>query len=132
MASIINLTPHCITIYKAESVELSQVPGTAYKSLVVKAGEKPALIIQPSGTVARAAETVATEEPISANGLAIPMIHKVMGKPVDLPEPKEDVLYLVSLATAKAAPDRKDLLVVGESCRDIEGHIRGCVSLARP
>ena len=132
MAIIINLTPHSITIFAEGSVELQQVPGSNYKSLVVKAGEKPAMEIPPSGIVARAAETLTTEEPISVNGLAIPMIHKVMGKPQDLPEPKEDTLYLVSLATAKAAPDRKDLLVVGESCRDLEGHIRGCVSLARP
>lgn len=132
MATIINCTPHNITIYAEGSVELQQVPGSNYKSLVVKAGEEPAMVIPPSGIVARAAETLTTEDPISVGNLAIPMIHKVMGKPQDLPEPKEGTLYLVSLATAKAAPDRQDLLVVGESCRDLEGHIRGCVSLARP
>ena len=132
MAIIINCTPHEITIYANSSVELIALPGSNYKSLVVKAGEKPALVIPPSGIIARATETLAHEEPISVHGLAIPMIHKVMGEPQDLPEPKPDTMYLVSLATAKAAPDRQDLLVVGESCRDLEGHIRGCVSLARP
>ena len=130
--AIINCTPHNIVIYAEDSVELSVVPGSNYKSLVIKAGSLPALVIPPSGIVARATETVSTEAPISVDGVTIPMIHKVMGKPQDLPEPRPDTLYLDSLATAKAAPDRQDLLVVGESCRDTEGHIRGCVSLARP
>ena len=132
MATIINLTPHSITIFAESSVELQQVPGSNYKSLVVKAGEKPAMEIPPSGIVARASEVVERLPQIEVEGLEIPLIHKTMGEPVGLPEPVPGTLYLVSLATAKAAPNRDDLLVVGESCRDLEGHIRGCVSLARP
>ena len=130
MTTIVNLTPHGITIYVATSIEVVETKG--YKSLVVKAGEKPALVLPPSGVVARASEVVEKLPQIEVNGLAIPMIHKTMGEPVGLPEPVQGTLYLVSLATAKAAPSRDDLLVVGESCRDLEGHIRGCVSLARP
>lgn len=128
--AIINLTPHEITIYSTTSVEVVETKG--YKSLVVKAGEKPALILPPSGVVARASEVVERLPQIEVEGLEIPLIHKTMGEPVGLPEPVPGTLYLVSLATAKAAPNRDDLLVVGESCRDLEGHIRGCVSLARP
>ena len=128
--AIINLTPHEITIYSTTSVEVVETKG--YKSLVVKAGEKPALILPPSGVVARASEVVERLPQIEVEGLEIPLIHKTMGEPVGLPEPVPGTMYLVSLATAKAAPNRDDLLVVGESCRDLEGHIRGCVSLARP
>ena len=128
--TIINLTPHEITVYAATSIEIVETKG--YKSLVVKAGEKPALVLPPSGVVARASEVVEKLPQIEVNGMQIPLIHKTMGEPVGLPEPVQGTLYLVSLATAKAAPSRDDLLVVGESCRDLEGHIRGCVSLARP
>lgn len=127
---LVNLTPHEITIYTTSSVEVVDIKG--YKALNVKAGEKPALILPPSGVIARASEVVERLPQIEIEGLEIPLIHKTMGDPVNLPEPVEGTMYIVSLATAKAATGRDDLLVVGESCRDSEGHIRGCVSLAKP
>lgn len=127
---ILNLTPHEITVFATSSVELVDIKG--YKSLSIKAGEEPAMVLPPSGVVARASEVVEKLPPLEIGGISIPLIRKAMGEPVNLPEPKADTLYVVSLATAKSAPDRTDLLVVGESCRDTEGHIRGCVSLARP
>lgn len=130
MATIINMTPHNIIIFAVADCE--EVVKGAYRALIVKAGAQPALVIPPCGEVARAAEQRATLAPLSVEGVEIPLIEKTMGEPQGLPESQEGVFLLVSLATAKAAPGRQDLLVVGESVRSPEGQICGCISLAKP
>ena len=130
MARLINLTPHVISIFATKDCE--EVVMGSYKTLTVKEGATPSLELPPSGEVARASEVTEKLAPMEVGGFNLPIIHKEMGEAYGLPPEEEGVFLVVSLATAKAAPDRHDLLMVGESVRDSANRIRGCISLARP
>ena len=104
---IVNLTPHEITVYDA-------------------AGESVLQVI-PSSGVARAAQT---REPLdSING--IPVSKTGYGAVEGLPDRRDGVVYIVSVLTAQAAPDRTDLYIVDELVRDDTGQILGCKALAQ-
>lgn len=64
----------------------------------------------------------------------IPVFKTVFGNTVDLPEEQNDVIFVVSAITAKAAmaktPNRKDIFVPGKQIRDSEGRIIGCEGIA--
>jgi hypothetical protein len=55
----------------------------------------------------------------------------VLGQVVDLPEPQDDTLYIVSRAVAEAARDRDDLVVPDNVIRDDQGRVIACRALAR-
>lgn len=106
-----NLTPHAIKILNEE--------------------DEVVRVIEPEGEVARAEST---EEP--AGDLdGIPVTKTVLGDPVNLPEPKEDVAYVVSYITAQAAErvgrTTDDLYSPGNLVRDENGRVLGCRSLNR-
>ena len=48
-----------------------------------------------------------------------------------LPDQRDGVVYVVSVLTAQAAPDRKDLYIVDELVRDDMGRFIGCKALAQ-
>ena len=105
--TIVNLTPHEITVYDA-------------------AGESVLQVI-PSSGMARAAQT---REPLDEiNG--IPVSKTGYGAVEGLPDQRDGVIYIVSVLTAQAAPDRKDLYIVDELVRDDTGRILGCKALAQ-
>jgi len=113
MTKIINLTPHPINL--------------------VGIGE-----IKPSGKPARLEEKTeiigsitisAAENPKAKTAVVIPLIQKKMGRITDLPEPQDNVIFVVSLPVAQAA-HRSDVLAIGESIRDEKGNIVGAKSLA--
>ena len=107
--NLINLTPHDINI--------------------VRNGEE--LVTFPkSNQIARCKEAVEQVGYITVNGVKIPIIRKRLGEIEGLPEPQEGVKYLVSLAVAKAAVGRNDLLVPGQAVRDEKGRIIGTSALA--
>lgn len=100
----INLTPHDITIVK----------------------EGGNIVIPASGNVARVETIKDTVGYIDG----IP-IHKTrFGEVVGLPDPADDTMCIVSLATAKAASGRRDLVVTDDAVRDNNGRIIGCRALA--
>ncbi len=104
---IVNLTPHEIAVYDA-------------------AGESVLQVI-PSSGMARAAQT---REPLdSING--IPVSKTGYGAVEGLPDQRDGVVYVVSVLTAQAAPDRKDLYIVDELVRDDMGRFIGCKALAQ-
>lgn len=104
---IVNLTPHEIMVYDA-------------------AGESVLQVI-PSSGMARAAQT---REPLdSING--IPVSKTGYGAVEGLPDQRDGVIYIVSVLTAQAAPDRKDLYITDELVRDDTGRILGCKALAQ-
>ena len=104
---IVNLTPHEIMVYDA-------------------AGESVLQVI-PSSGMARAAQT---REPLAdING--IPVSKTGYGAVEGLPDQRDGVVYIVSVLTAQAAPDRKDLYIVDELVRDDTGRILGCKALAQ-
>lgn len=110
MSTIVNLTPHPITL--------------------------GLLTLPPAGPPARAGEWVEPADPITADdGTAIPTSWVTYTRLDDLPAPAPDVYYVVSLVVAQAAAathrTTADLLTPGEQIRDDKGRIIGCKSLAR-
>lgn len=107
---IINLTPHTVNIVDAE--------GNALRNFV-------------SEGIARAAQTSVVVGELEG----IELVKTTFGAPVDLPDPKDDTYYIVSLATATAARDHgrtvADLLLTSDPVRDSEGRIVGCKRLAK-
>ena len=105
---IINLTPHTVTYIHDD-------------------GTKEEF---PSQGVARAA--VQTEELGIRDGYRI--TKSTFGAPVNLPEPREGVFLIVSLATANAAVQygrtTDDLLLTNDAVRDSSGAIVGCKAFA--
>ena len=107
----VNLTPHSINIIDGKT-------------------------FQPSGIIAR----VASETKLVSVIDGIRITETVYGKPgvecgndwtKPLPDPQDDVAYIVSLMLASACPDRADFYVPNESVRDSSGKVVGCKSLSR-
>jgi hypothetical protein len=105
--NLVNLTPHEITIM----------------------GEGWKLSIPASGTVARCAERKTPVGVIYCDGVEIPIIRISFGEVTNLPEPKEDTIYIVSSIVASAAK-RDDVLVVADLVRNDQGQIVGARKLA--
>ena len=107
--NLINLTPHPITI--------------------IREGAAP-LTIEPSGTVARAAQS-SRELRITDN---IHIVETVYGEVEGLPAPVPGTYYLVSgfVMSALAATHeyRSDVLKPEDFVRDEKGNITGCRALS--
>lgn len=108
--SIINLTPHTVSIYSGGAL---------------------VAVVEPSGQVARAASTrelVATRD-------GIEFYRTAYGQPSPLPEAEPDDVFVVSslyLAALRAAGlDDARVHVPGEAVRDEAGRVVGCVGLSR-
>lgn len=100
----VNLTPHALNI---------------------KDMEGKIITIEPYGLIAR----VSTEQ-VQVGEINGTAIYKTQfGDIVDLPEPKEGIIYIVSKITQSAAKERTDLLSPGNLSRDDEGNIIGCEGL---
>lgn len=105
--TIINLTPHAINILSADN--------------------QPVVTIEPSGSLAR----LSTSRECIGTINGIPVNATIMGELTGLPDPEPGVVYVVSLAAAKAVPDRDDVFVTDDAVRDEAGRIIGCRALAR-
>lgn len=115
-STIINRTPHPITIYRPGD------PDSAKPILVLPKGNR--------GEVARVEDTM--EGDGSING--IPIVRCRWGAIINLPEPEPGVYHVVSVIVAEAAVDSGrgawDLLVPGAQRRHPEtGQIVGCAGL---
>lgn len=99
MKKLVNLTPHPIVVL----------------------GPDGEITIPASGTVARCSEV--SEVIGELNG--VPVIRKSFGQVVNLPEPEEGVVYIVSALVAQAAKDRDDVVFPGNLVRDDQGNIKG-------
>jgi len=105
MTKIINLTPHSLNIKKIDgSIET----------------------IQPTGIIARVSSKVETVGEI--NGISI--TKQTFGDVIDLPEPTEDTVFVVSRMVKDRVPDRTDVLVPGTPVRDDKGNIIGANGLS--
>lgn len=107
MQTIINCTPHPITIFGVNNEVIMQLPK----------GETVPRLTQSSETVQHIA--------------GIPITETVFGETTDLPEQKEGVFLIVSRLVLSANQDRSDLLVPNDMVRDEDDNIIGCCSLAR-
>ena len=104
--TIINLTPHSLTIFKNNCFERIVIPSSGIVRVVEEGAEIGGI-----------------------NG--IPLYWKKYTKSEGLPEPKKDTYYFVSLIVAQANPHRKDLLLSNELVRDENGRILGCRSFSK-
>lgn len=104
---MINLTPHAVTFYTSDGDTVLQTV--------------------PSSGIARAEQE---RRPIgSAND--IPVFKTSYGAVEGLPDPENGTIYIVSVITAQAAPNRDDLYITDSLVRDDEGRILGCRALAQ-
>jgi len=121
---IVNLTPHPVVIYMWNE----------------QTGYLEPFEFPPSGIVARCEEKVLkkcyTLYNVTISG--IPELHafdweeKTIGNVVNLPPPKPNTIYIVSMAVAQAVgKEREDVFCIGETVRDEKGRIIGAKSLAR-
>ena len=98
--TIINLTPHAITVV-----------GNA--------------TFAPSGAVARCASITSAAGSFDE----IPLTSVSYGDVESLPAPQKGVLYVVSALVRAAVPSRKDVASPGDLLRDDKGNVIGCKSL---
>ena len=83
--------------------------------------------VMPSGSVARL--TVSTKTISNIDG--VPVTTSVFGDVENLPEPKDDTIFIVSSLVASRVPERSgiDVFIPNEAVRDDSGRIVGCRSL---
>lgn len=112
---LVNLTPHVINIVASD--------GT------------PILAVEPSGDVARVGsrtETVGFLTIWDGDGaVLVPLTTTVFDDVQGLPDPQDDVAFVVSSLVAQRVPDRTDVFIPSDSVRDDAGRIIGCRSLGR-
>ena len=101
----INLTPHTLNIHAIDG----------------------SVIDLPSSGLAR----VASQKEIIHVVDGVEIWAEVMGKVTGLPEPQDDVFFIVSRPVASAVVGRSDILVPGDLVRDEQGRPIGCRGLSR-
>ncbi len=104
---LINLTPHPVNIYANREL-----------------ADGPEKVIEPSGTVARVACIELGTNWTHRSGVAYEYVE--YGHVDDLPPPRPDADYIVSLVVALAARGRDDLLAPYVEVRNAEGTMIGC------
>ena len=118
---IINLTPHPVRLYTADTPD--QVDDPDHGVL---------LTLPPSGKFARLGESVLGEDTVvTEEGVEIPVSRVSYAEIQGLPEPQQGTVYVVPLMTALAAPARTDLLVPYDQVRNPDGTVVGCRRLGR-
>ena len=116
---LVNLTPHPITLQ----------------------GEDTKVTIPPSGKVARVVEEQRASALLAFQGdkvddlipiYSVPLVDLSVRKVVDLPDPEDGTLYIVSRPVALAlAGTRADVVVPDDFVRDDQGRIIAARRLAR-
>lgn len=104
MPTLVNLTPHTINVVTSEDT----------------------FSFPPSGTVARVSSN---QQFIGLWGNDIPLYRSTFGDVIDLPDPQDNTIFVVSALVRSAAPDRFDLASPGDLVRDDAGNVVGCKGL---
>ena len=102
----VNLTPHPIT--------------------VVLEDEKIMVIDPAAGVPARVAQQDVAVDTFDG----VPLFRQEFGQVIDLPDPVDGTMLIVSALVRAACPDRLDLASPTGLVRDAEGKIIGCRGLA--
>ena len=89
----------------------------------------PNQVIPPDGRVARCKELSLPIFGHRDGAESVELIFRAYGYIVDLPEPIECVIFIVSAMVRMAWPGRKDLASPGDLVRDEKGNIVGCLNL---
>ncbi len=93
---------------------------------------KPIAVLPPNSNCNRAMISVtgAFDEYAYIDDVAIPVNKITYGEPSELPEMKDDVLYIVSTLYRTNNP-REDLVSPGRLIRDKNGNVIGAIDLSR-
>jgi hypothetical protein len=102
---------------------------TAHPVTIV--GEGDSIVLPASSSPPRIADEVVRSSSVVVGQLDVPVRDIAAGNVLGLPEPCDDVLFVVARIVAAACPDRPDLVVPFEDVRDHAGRVIGCRALAR-
>ena len=87
-------------------------------------------VLSPSGDVARVSSESYIDRVVSSNVGDVPIFAVKFGEVINLPEPQDNVCYIVSRMVAAAVPERDDLYVPFNLHRE-NGIITGCEGVTK-
>lgn len=132
--TVVNLTPHVITILREE--ENGIIAGSVGFGRSARQAQFCFVAELPSAGVARVAMHKTAVDLVLIGDEAILVERTTHGEVEGLPAPASETMYVVSLIVARATLDSgrttDDLLVVGEAVRGMDGQVIGCTSFGRP
>lgn len=110
---LINKTPHTINIICEDGTKINLEP------------------VLPTPRVSSSSVKTAAYTITDGNGIEHEIVREapVFGEVVDLPEPKEGTIYIVSMLVAARAHNRTDLVSPGRQLRNENGQVIGCAGL---
>ena len=110
---LINKTPHPVTLVLKDGAKITLAP------------------VLPTPRVSSSSVVTATYTITDGNGIEHEIVREapVFGEVVDLPEPEEGTLYIVSMLVAARAAGRNDLVSPGRQLRNEAGQVIGCAGL---
>ena len=111
--TLVNKTPHPITLVLEDGAKITLEP------------------VLPTPRVSSSSVKTANYVITDDNGVEHTITREapVFGEVVDLPEPQEGVLYIVSMLVAARAQNRTDLVSPGRQLRNEAGQGIGCAGL---
>lgn len=111
--TLVNKTPHTVNLVTEDGTKISLEP------------------VLPTPRVSSSSIKTAVYTITDDNGIAHEIVREapVFGEVVDLPEPQEGVLYIVSMLVAARASNRTDLVSPGRQLRNEAGQVIGCAGL---
>ena len=124
-ATIINLTPHPVTLFPAHTPDRIEPGNVAPTRIIPSATDYP-----PARLAQRVQPNTLTE--IAGVPVESVQFNTDPGCASTLPEPADGTWYIVPLAVAITAAQRHDLLVVHDCVRLPHGRIIGYRKLASP
>lgn len=111
--TLVNKTPHTVNLVTEDGTKISLEP------------------VLPTPRVSSSSIKTAVYTITDDNGIAHEIVREApeFGEIVDLPEPQEGVLYIVSMLVAARAQNRTDLVSPGRQLRNEAGQVIGCAGL---
>ena len=111
--TLVNKTPHPITLVLEDGAKITLEP------------------VLPTPRVSSSSVKTANYVVTDSDGVKHEIMREapVFGEVVDLPEPQEGVLYIVSMLVAARASNRTDLVSPGRQLRNEAGQVIGCAGL---
>ena len=114
--TLVNKTSHVLNLVTEDGAKISLEP------------------VLPTPRVSSSSVKTAAYTITDSNGIKHTVIREapVFGEVVDLPEPQEGTIYVVSMLVAARAEGRIDLVFPGRQLRNEAGQVIGCAGLQGP
>ena len=111
--TLVNKTPHMLNLVTEDGAKITLEP------------------VLPTPRVSSSSVKTASYIVTGSDGNEHEVVREapVFGEVVDLPEPKEGTIYVVSMLVAARAKDRTDLVSPGRQLRNESGQVIGCAGL---